>query len=39
VYITDANHLTKTYPDAINVREKGAFNKEVLKNMENQYIG
>lgn len=39
VYITDANSLTKAYPDAINVRKKGAFNKEVLKNMENQYIG
>lgn len=38
VYITDANSLTKAYPGAINIQEKGAFNKEVLKNMENQYI-
>ena len=37
-YLTGINPYTSTISSASNIKEKGAFNKEVLKNIETQYI-
>ena len=37
-YLTGINPYTSAISSASNIKEKGAFNKEVLKNIETQYI-